>query len=353
MKAIAKLAIVGAAWGVAALSPASAATCDRACLRSVLDQYLNAVVKHDPKAAPLAVGVRQTENALSIAPGEGVWKSITALGKLQRRYLDPVNESAGFYGTVAEGASGSIVTLRLKIEDRKVSEAEWIVARANTGTPAANGPGSTSVEGAESAPPPEGPVAKDKRLSRSALIGLANGYFDSIQTGNTALFISDPNYIRLENGIGTGAAPVGARRGGGANNAAAFAGLTGPAAPGGARAGGAGPAAGGGRAAGPGPADGICGGICAVAARRFPIIDEEAGVVLGMVVFLRPPGAVNRRNLLSEWFTADSGKIRGIYAAMHYLAPTIAAPNWPPYDANFPMATYLPGADVRTPALAP
>ena len=30
----------------------SAQTCDRACLKTTLDQYLNAVVKHDPKAAP-------------------------------------------------------------------------------------------------------------------------------------------------------------------------------------------------------------------------------------------------------------------------------------------------------------
>ena len=31
--------------------PASAQqTCDRACLRTMLDQYLNAVVKHDPAA---------------------------------------------------------------------------------------------------------------------------------------------------------------------------------------------------------------------------------------------------------------------------------------------------------------
>jgi hypothetical protein len=32
---------------------ASAQTCDRACLKTTLDQYLNAVVKHDTSAAPL------------------------------------------------------------------------------------------------------------------------------------------------------------------------------------------------------------------------------------------------------------------------------------------------------------
>ena len=61
------------------------ATCDRACLRTMLDQYLAAVVKHDPSAAPLVVGFRQTENAINVRPGNGVWKTVTGLGKVQRR----------------------------------------------------------------------------------------------------------------------------------------------------------------------------------------------------------------------------------------------------------------------------
>ena len=42
------------------------AVCDRPCLGTLLDQYLAAVIKHDPKAAPLAVGFRQTENAINV-----------------------------------------------------------------------------------------------------------------------------------------------------------------------------------------------------------------------------------------------------------------------------------------------
>ena len=61
--------------------------CDRACLKTVLDQYLNAVVKHDPSSAPLFVAFRQTENASVVRLGTGMWKTVTGLGKLQRRYL--------------------------------------------------------------------------------------------------------------------------------------------------------------------------------------------------------------------------------------------------------------------------
>lgn len=78
---------------------AAGASCDRVCLKNVLDQYLNAVIKHDPSTAPLFVGFRQTENAIVVGPGTGAWKTITGLGKVQRRYLDPVSGQAGISGS--------------------------------------------------------------------------------------------------------------------------------------------------------------------------------------------------------------------------------------------------------------
>ena len=81
---------------VGTASASAQEACDRACLRTMLDQYLNAVIKHDPAAAPLVVGFRQTENAINVRPGNGVWKSVTALGAVQRRYLDPVSGQAAW-----------------------------------------------------------------------------------------------------------------------------------------------------------------------------------------------------------------------------------------------------------------
>src|SRR5437016_8571841 len=93
--------------------------CDRACLKTTLDQYLNAVIKHDPAAAPLFVGFRQTENAVVVRTGAGVWKTVTGLGKLQRRYLDAVSGQAGYFGMVDEQSAPAIVTVRVKVEHRK------------------------------------------------------------------------------------------------------------------------------------------------------------------------------------------------------------------------------------------
>jgi len=318
---------------------AASTNCNRACLKGLAEQYMGAVVKHDPAAAPLAVGYRHTENALVIAAGEGVWKTVTALGKLQRYYMDPVQGSAGFYGTLVEGADGIVATVRIKVDDRKVSEAEWIIARKDTGGPGGPGPGSTSTAGAEASPPPDAVLPRDKRVTRNALIALTNAYFDSLQTSNDKLFIAHQNWARLENGIGTGEGPGGYGRGAGAGPYQGRAGNAAGRAGGGAAAG---------RGAALGPSEGVCAGMCGVTARRYPVVDEEAGVVLGIVLFIRQPGATARRNLLSEWFAIDDGKVRGIYAAMHYLAPSMPAPNWPPYEGNWPLPAnfFAPGVDA-------
>src|SRR5262245_54332493 len=105
--------------------------CDRACLGGMLDKYLEAVIAHDRRKATLAVGVRETENAINAAPGKGVWQSVTGLGKVQRRYFDPVTGQAGYYGTLMEGSETALVTVRLRVENRLLTEAEWYIARAN------------------------------------------------------------------------------------------------------------------------------------------------------------------------------------------------------------------------------
>src|SRR5690606_30532433 len=112
--------------------------CDRACLDSMLTSYLDAVIAHDPAMAPLVVGFRQTENAINVAPGQGVWQSVTALGDVQRRYFDPVTGQAGYYGTMMEGDATAIVTVRLRVEDNALTEAEWYIARADD--PGMSGP---------------------------------------------------------------------------------------------------------------------------------------------------------------------------------------------------------------------
>ena len=57
--------------------------CDRACLEGVMDQYLAAVVAHDPKRAPLSKDVKYTENDQVMKVGDGFWKTAAGHRQLQ------------------------------------------------------------------------------------------------------------------------------------------------------------------------------------------------------------------------------------------------------------------------------
>jgi hypothetical protein len=239
-------AVVSSASACLPSTAAAASPCDRACLRTTLDAYLNAVIKHDPAAAPLMIGFRQTENAIVVRPGNGLWKSMTGLGPMQRRYLDAVTGQAAYFGIIKEGDAQAVVTVRIKVDDRKISEAEWIVARAGEFGP--NGP---------------------------------NGNVFNAPGGDCAAGLENFN-------------------------------------------------------------------ASIVAARRYPLVDEEAQAVLALAVFLRKPGSPTRRNMFSEWFFIDNARIRLVYAAMFYPPPDQPVPNWPPYDGNFPLP-----AELAPPAAAP
>ena len=350
---VAALVVAGSA------APASAQqACDRACLRTMLDQYLTAVIKHDPAAAPLVVGFRQTENAINTRPGQGVWKTVTGLGKVQRRYLDPVTGQAGYYGTVEEGSETPIVTIRVRVENRKLTEAEWFIVRANDpGLSGARQPGAPPAnlhnpEYLAANPPPDRVVPRNQRSDRDALIRIVDSYFDAITSHDGSVALTHPGCGRVENGT---PAPAGAflppaprgqgPRGGGAAPAGRV----------GAGQGGAGQGA----PAGPGPQPGPGSNDCVanlqnfnlsmVVARRTPIVDEEAQIVLAYGVFMRRPGSPTPRNAFSEWFIVDDAKIKTVYTAMFYPGPELAVPNWPPFDGNWP----LPATTIPAPAAPP
>jgi hypothetical protein len=294
-----------------------AAECDRACMRNLLGQYLSAVVQSNPAAVPLTPGYRQTENSVVSLPGEGIWKTAKGLGKVQRRYFDPITSNAGFFGTVDEkSGNAAIVTLRLRIENRKVAEAEWYLARKGD-------PGMGAGAGAQANTsfwdpeyltknsPTDRVVPKEERVSRNDLVAITNSYFDSLSAKNGGVMKANPGCVRLENGFST------TQKDAPANTPAKGVGIY------------------------KGQTDcmneAAMRNIFAVVARRFPIVDEEAGVVLGLGVFLRKPGVAMRRNVFSEWFLIEHAKIQSIYSSMFYPEDDALVPNWPPYDGNWPV----------------
>ncbi len=324
--------ILGTMVLVGAARPSAQATCDRTCLREMLDRYLAAVIAHDPRAATLVTGFRQTENAINTRPGNGVWKTMTGLGKVQRRYLDPVTGQAAYYGTLDESGTTVLATVRVRVENRQLTEAEWYIARPDD--PGLSGPRQPGRPPANllnpdylaQNPPPDRVVPRDQRSDRATLVRIVDSYFDAITSHDGSVALTHPGCGRVENGT---PAPAGR-----------FLPPLTPWSP----------------PAGQGPPPGNPGNDCVsglvnfnlqmVVGRRIPLVDEEAQVALAFAVFIRRPGSPTPRNVFSEWFVIDEARIRTIYTAMFYPPPELAVPNWPPYHGNWP----LPASIVPDPA---
>ncbi len=299
---------------------ADAQECDRACLRETLESYMAAVVANEPSAAPLMVGFRQTDNAVVKRPGTGVWRSVTSLGSVQRHFLDPVSGQAAFLGIVNEGDRPAVVTVRIRMIDGLIGEAEWFIGRAGApgmlGPPTVDGiarPNPFNAEYLSANPPPaERSVPERQRLSRASLLGIANSYFDGLTSHDGSVVLARPDCYRVENGQRVTGRPLpeGSTDGfEGRTNCTSNLAVDGPF------------------------------NIALVGARRYPVIDEEQQVVLGTVVFRRFPNAPQRRLALSEFFYIEDELITSIQAAMFYPSPDVPLPNWPPYDGNFPLPT--------------
>jgi len=103
--------------------------CDRECLKGFVTQYLDALAAHNPNALPVTANLKFTENNQVMKPGEGMWKTFKKLTGYRRDILD-VKQGVAVSFLVVEGeASPTLYVIRLKIEDKKVSEIETMSVR--------------------------------------------------------------------------------------------------------------------------------------------------------------------------------------------------------------------------------
>ena len=125
LPAIAAIALMAAA------DPAVAQTtaCDRQCLAGMMTAFLDAVVAHDPKAAPLAANVRFTEDTATMAVGEGVWKTATKRRPYRVDFLDVAQGVAAVHTVLEENGTPVLFAARLKVVDRRITEIETMVVR--------------------------------------------------------------------------------------------------------------------------------------------------------------------------------------------------------------------------------
>lgn len=176
----------------------STANCDRECLRGFVTQYLNAMIAHNPAALTTAPTVRFTEDTQTLKLGEGLWKNATALRPYRQDFLDVREGTAVSLVVAEEGGMPVLLTLRLKVVDRKITEVETMVTRSREQGAIFN------VNGLQTPRPAmQAPVDPALRVSRAEAIRIAEFYPAGLRVGGTFEAVMapfGPTAYRLENG---------------------------------------------------------------------------------------------------------------------------------------------------------
>ena len=300
--------------------------CNRTCLENLVDQYLTAVVAHDPKRLPLSADVRYTENDQRIDLGDGFWKTAEGRGAYSHIFADPDFGQVAYMGTMKEAGGLLLMSLRLRVELGRITEIETIYYKPGGGGP-------NNIAGMDTYKPEDfwfKSIPPAQRMSRQELIATADGYFSGLQKNDgkgvngTGTYPFTNDCHRIENGSPTTNVPRPANEPPGTINAFAM--------------------------------DcmaqfklGYYFVVQNIHDRRYPVVDAERGVVWSHAVF--DQGTVNEgvlstgqkyafkgfnrpsSILVTEAFLIENGKIRRV----EMIGPSS------PYHLNSPWPNSLSG----------
>ena len=294
--------------------------CNRACLENLIDQYLKAVVAHDPSKLPLSKDVMYTENNQVMDVGDGFWKTAQGLGNYRHVFADPEFGQVAMMGTMMEAGAPLLMSLRLRVELGRITEIESIYFKPGGGGPnniaAMDKMGKAEDLWFRTIPPAQ-------RLPRQQMISIADAYFSGLQKNDGKGVNGSPTYPftndchRIENGSPTTNVPPPPNLAPGAANLFSLDCLT-------------------------QFAKGYYYVVQNIHHRRYPLVDQERGVVWTHCTF--DQGTVNSgvlsdgtkhsypgfnrpsSILVSEAFLIENGKIRrvemiGPSATYHITSP--------------------------------
>jgi hypothetical protein len=180
---------------------AFAATCDKACLEKIGDQYRAAYLKHDRSLAPFAGKVRFTENNVEMKFPDGSWDTVTKEVGPPLTLSDSNTGAVGIYTSIMQNDTPGFLTIRLKIERGRITEVEHMLStRRNLSSPPTP---IGDINTFQHEPGVADAVPAAERSPRATIIALAMGYFDTLQKNNGEIRNTRfaPNAVRQENGL--------------------------------------------------------------------------------------------------------------------------------------------------------
>jgi len=188
-------------------------TCDADCMTGLARQYMaevykdnpsidaarqtaNDVVRRDFSALPWGDAVRFTENNVAMMIGEGFWGA--ARGKMTE-LLVLADESSGnviWYGITEEHEQAAYQGMRLKVVDGKITDVETYFGREGTPDLFA------ATNGYNLNPMFSQSLPASQRRERNRMIAIANGYLESKQENDGTLLVGfTPDCARVTNGV--------------------------------------------------------------------------------------------------------------------------------------------------------
>jgi hypothetical protein len=287
-------------------------SCDYPCLTGLVDRYLTALAAHDPRQIPVADHVKFTENTIPLKLGDALWGTMSGMGTHKLYFADPQAGQAGLEATIRENDTPAILLLRLKVVNHKITEVETLVHRNAEDAEALEKLGHPNPVWLQ-------PLEASQRTPRQEMLKAVNLYFEGILHSSGDMVPFDPKCNRILDGYQDTNNPTAK----GWFDMGSF------------------------RPDSMGIRENMNTGIWtyikSIEPRRFVVVDEKMGIVLGMLMFNHPgkvesaevPGvgkvpmpAVARRPSsveAGEFFKIEGEKIRqieGVTIALPYGSRT-------------------------------
>lgn len=172
-----------------------ASSAGRARLLAMMDHYLDALMARDVGALRIAPHVRYTENTRTLPLGTGLWRTIRSRRPQGHYFADVERGEVEFWGVVDENGAEVIFGVRLRVEGTLITEIETVAVRD------AGGSFFSPDVVIEDYPAFHAPLAPDERVSRDELIAIANIYFDAIELSDGSRLPVADQCRRWVNGV--------------------------------------------------------------------------------------------------------------------------------------------------------
>lgn len=275
-----------------------APACDRTCLASFMDRYLQAQAANALGDLPLAPTVRVTENGDLVDAGTGFFERADA-PTYRMDIADPETGGVASSLVVQAGDVQAFEMVRLKVEGGLITEVETVVAFEGD-----SGPMFVPDFATEPRRDFLLTLLPREQNSRLELMAVADAYWRALETNGRPDYRPAPmlpGVVRIENGMPT------------TNGAMPETGSGGP--------------AGTLNASGTQQFDEGRFVSRTIFDRRFPVVDVERGVVLSIARMgvdegqPEPPHWQGGRPLLAEFFAVQDGRITAVEVVMKSTVP--------------------------------